>query len=1139
MNFLERARDSVAHSHPAQVEVSGNLGVALAFRFQQMGRGEDLDAAIDFIRQAVRSSPQDHPGRPGYLSNLGNALSSRFERIGHLEDLHEAIDLAHQAVHATPQSHPDRHIYIATLGVVLQRRFDRTGQLKDLDEVIDLVRQAVRATPPDHANYPMYLSNLGVALRSRFEHTGQLADLDEAIAMGHQAVVSTPPDHPDHLGYLSNLGVAFIRRYESAGQINNLDEAIEVIRHAVNIAPRDNPNRPVCLSNLGIALRARFEHTCQGEDLDEAIEVSRQALDTIPQDHPDRPRYLSGLGTTLETRFGNTGQLAHLDEAIEVSRQAVAATPQDHPNQSAYLSNLGFILRTRFERTGQLANLDEAIEVSRRAVATTPQNHPNYSSVYLPVLGAALLRRFEFTGQSTDLDEAIEVGRQAVTITPQGQLMYPPILGSALLRRFERTEQMNDLSEAVEVGRQAVALISQDHPNRAGYLSNLGLILRTRFEHTGQSADLEEAIEVGRQAVATTPKSQPKRHMYLSNLQLALRSQFERSGQLADLDKAIEVGRQAAHAAPPHHPNQPIFLTDLGTTLRVRFERTGQAEDLDEAVAVFREAAQVASAPVHDRMQAAREWGRSAVLGQRWAEAMDGYSAAIDMAGLVVSRDLGRADQEHRLRLLAGLGTEAAAVCLQADQPGRAVEAFEHGRAVLFSQVLETRSDLTDLHQAHPQLAERFAHWRDELDRPGPRLPGLSTEFSTAEDASGIAARMETERRREAATELTRVLEKIQARPGFERFLKPHRAKELLPAAAAGPVVLLNVAELRSDALILTSEGIKVLPLKEIDPQWASEQLTVFLDALDTVHHSSKAPRTAAEAALAKVLTSMGKRVTAPVLDCLGYTTTPGKDQMWPRVWWCPSGPLSLFPLHAAGHHQLPEGPPNAVIDRVISSTTPTVRALLQARHTLPPAERRVLAVAMPYTPNQDELPGATMEVETLRQLFGESVSVLGLPGTGQATHDTVLVALPQHPLVHFCCHGESDLTNPSASHLLLTDYQARPLTVLDLTTAHLHGELAFLSACTTARTGITLPDEPIHLAAACQLAGYRHVIASLWPINDTDTAALTEAFYTTYAKTFPDTGVVATALHQATRNLRSVHRTRPSRWAPYTHTGP
>jgi CHAT domain-containing protein len=195
----------------------------------------------------------------------------------------------------------------------------------------------------------------------------------------------------------------------------------------------------------------------------------------------------------------------------------------------------------------------------------------------------------------------------------------------------------------------------------------------------------------------------------------------------------------------------------------------------------------------------------------------------------------------------------------------------------------------------------------------------------------------------------------------------------------------------------------------------------------------------------------------------------------------------------------------------------------------------------MPHTPGQADLPGAAHEAVTLEHLLTGRVDVLGLPDTAPATYDTVTAALPDHPWVHFSCHGESDLTDPSASHLLLADYRTRPLTVVDLTEARLQGgELAFLSACTTARTGATLLDEPIHLAAACQLAGYRHVVASLWPIGDTDTDWLTERFYTILATTTPSTAdAAATALHLATRKLRSLNRTHPSHWAPYTHTGP
>lgn len=99
---------------------------------------------------------------------------------------------------------------------------------------------------------------------------------------------------------------------------------------------------------------------------------------------------------------------------------------------------------------------------------------------------------------------------------------------------------------------------------------------------------------------------------------------------------------------------------------------------------------------------------------------------------------------------------------------------------------------------------------------------------------------------------------------------------------------------------------------------------------------------------------------------------------------------------------------------------------------------------------------------------------------------------------------------------------------------------MAFLSACTTARTGTRLLDEPIHLAAACQLAGYRHVVAALWPINDADAARVTQGFYSTLAQMTPGTAdAAAVALHHAARQLRALNRHHHSRWAPYIHAGP
>jgi tetratricopeptide (TPR) repeat protein len=642
---------------------------------------------------------------------------------------------------------------------------------------------------------------------------------------------------------------------------------------------------------------------------------------------------------------------------------------------------------------------------------------------------------------------------------------------------------------------EAVATTSQGHPERAMRLSNLGDALLWRFQRDGALDDLERAVDADTEAVTITPQGHPERARYLSNLGDALLSRFRRDGALDDLERAVDADTEAVTITPQGHPERARYLSNLGSALQERFERSGMLEDLDRAVDVFREAAEVGSAPVLVRAAAARQWGRSAVRGQKWAEAAEGFSSAVGLMGLVASRGLEQADQEFRLGQLAGLGSEAAAACVQAGQPGRAVELFEQGRGVLFSQALDVRTDLSYLADAYPLLAEAFVRWRDEFDR------------HVAADQRRVAAEFE------------RVLSEIRALPGFKKFLAPRPVEDLMSAAAEGPVVLINVAPLRSDALILTTDRVDVLALDGVDSKGVLERARVLLDAIDNEDDD----------ATSEGLGWLWDKITGPVLEHLGYAAAPSEAGKWPRVWWCPSGPLSLLPLHAAGHHDTRFGPqPETVIDRVISSTIPTVRSLLHARQTLPPRGGiRMLVVA------SSGLPGAAQEADTLRHLFAGRLDVLGLPGTPTATRNAVLAALSDHTCAHFACHYAANPARPSAGSLGL----AEPLTVMDLTRLRLDGaELAFLSTGATARTVNAIPDEPIHLAAACQLAGYRHVIGTLWDIMDDAAARFTKAFYTNV--TMDPTSTPATALHHATRKLRSRDEP-PYYWANYIHMGP
>lgn len=268
---------------------------------------------------------------------------------------------------------------------------------------------------------------------------------------------------------------------------------------------------------------------------------------------------------------------------------------------------------------------------------------------------------------------------------------------------------------------------------------------------------------------------------------------------------------------------------------------------------------------------------------------------------------------------------------------------------------------------------------------------------------------------------------------------------------------------------------------------------------------------------------------------------------------------MGLLPIHAAGHHGDPDDPRGrAVIDRVISSYTPTIGALRHARRPATLADSQqatppALIVAMPTTPGLPyggELRFVPEEVRILNSRLPGSVALIepevadrdatAGAASGQETAPTranVLTHLAVCPIAHFACHGVNDPADPSRSRLLLEDHSQAPLTVSALGSLHLsHARLAYLSACDTALSASTqLIDEAIHLASGFQLAGYPHVIGTLWAIDDRIAVTIADAFYAAFTNE-PDSA--ATALHEAVRAARTDLCATPSLWASHIHVG-
>lgn len=317
-------------------------------------------------------------------------------------------------------------------------------------------------------------------------------------------------------------------------------------------------------------------------------------------------------------------------------------------------------------------------------------------------------------------------------------------------------------------------------------------------------------------------------------------------------------------------------------------------------------------------------------------------------------------------------------------------------------------------------------------------------------------------------------------------------------------------------------------------------------ELLEIVNDSRLRTRSDNNASMDRILEWLWDTAIEPVLEKLGFREMPERDAAWPHVWWIPIGRLSLFPIHAAGYHSVPSW---NTLDRVISSYTPTVRALDHARNQIQnrpqTSSQTALLVNMPTTPNRQSLTFAAKEVNAINTLLPQSVARMMLHNP---TKSEVLERIGQSSIVHFACHGEANL-DPSKSRILLSDWEVNPFSVADMTQIALNQvELAYISACHAASNrDVKLLDESIHIGGAFQLAGLPSVIATLWGIDDEYSARVAEYVYRIMLTDDKRSDVrqAASGLHFALRDIRGElwkksrsQTSNPLTWASYIYVG-
>ncbi|RPA92813.1 TPR-like protein [Choiromyces venosus 120613-1] len=988
----------------------------------------------------------------------------------------------------------------------------------------------------------------GLDFFRKYEPPGNLSDLNIAITEAEKASEAHSSDDPNRIRSLNSWSAMLLMRFERQGDLKDLQSAICKSEEVVGAG---NIGHTSALANLSVMFIRRFERIGNPDDVQQAIKHGEEALAATPQDHPDRADMYNNLGNMLFRRFNRTGDLDDLQRAIKHGETALAVTPRDHLNRITIYNSLGSMLSRRFERIGDLDDLQQAIKHGEAALAVIHRDHSDRVGIYNN-LGNMYSTRFEWTGDLDDLQQAIKHGEAALAATPRDHPSRASIhnnLGNMFSAIFERIGDFDDLQQAIKHGETALAAIPQDHPDRAGIYNNLSNISSMRFGRTEDPDDFQKAIKYGEAALATIPRDHPDRTAIYHNLGNKFFARFEQIRNPDDLQQAIKHGEAALASTPLDHPQRSLLCTCLGHKLLLRSPGTGSGADRSESLRLFLEAWHSVMSPPKDRITGARRAAQLLYSAGNFGESSSILEDAVNLMPRVNLRSLKRDDQQYILSALSGLAAIASSVALQAGNGAyNSLKLLELGRGVIMGFAIDSRSDISELQADYPHLCDKFDRLRAEIDSP---MNEIEREQGGTPDQCRDRA---ISRRREAIDEMENIISYIRTLPGYTGFLLPPSPDTLMKMAENGPIVVFNSTSYRSDAIIVTASAITSLELPKLDHEetgrWM-KKLASFGGSGFKRHQDNKQ--------LKELLIWLWDAAAGPVFDelyrCRAFSSAEIGSTNLKRIWWIGVGFLSMAPFHAAGDHS--RGSTRNTSSRAISTYIPTIKALSYSRQTKfqlfdecdasfspeRPKNARLLLVPMPETPGASRLPGVDQEIKSICDSATENAfatTVLNNP-----TPADVLKQVQHHDITHFACHGVSEI-NPSDSHLVLLTpdgENADKLMVRDISNASTrNSKLAYLSACCSAKNSSNdLADEVIHLASEFQLAGFSHVLATMWDSDDQACLDVAKEFYRLLFNCVGnDDGhqKVAIAFHEAVKKVRDKRPQNPLTWGTFIHSG-
>ena len=472
----------------------------------------DIAKATDLAKQALEIEEAILGSESNEISSSLRLLAELYESQGNYA---RALPLLKRSVMIKEKvlgpDHPDMGLSLNNLASLYYSQGEYASALPLFQRALKIKEKALG---PDHPDTATSLNNLALLHKSQGDYASALPLYQRSLKIREKVL---GPDHPDTGSSLNNVGDLYYTQ-------GNYTRALPLFERALKIDEKafgpDHPDTSASLNNLALLYDAQGDFARALPLFQRALKIDEKALGP---DHPDTGISLNNLALLYDAQGDYAKALPLFLRALKIDEKTLGP---DHPDTGTSLNNLALLYKAQGDYASALPLFERALKIDEKALG------PDHPDTALTLNNLATL--YDAQG---DYANALPLFQRSLKITEKSFGPDHPDTAQTLNNLARLYRSQGDYARALPMYQRSLKIyektLGPDHPETGTSLHNLASLYSSQGDYANALPLHRRSLKIWEEALGA---DHPKTANSLNNLATAMAEQgnYRDSGVLFD-----------------------------------------------------------------------------------------------------------------------------------------------------------------------------------------------------------------------------------------------------------------------------------------------------------------------------------------------------------------------------------------------------------------------------------------------------------------------------------------------------------------------------------------------------------------------------------------------------------------------------